>query len=146
MSTFDKPSRFTSATVGVIAIVQLVLGVVFLGFPEQFPELLGLEHAPGWTDWMFAQFGARSLGFAYGMWLVLRDPRRHSSWIPAMIVVQVLDWVGTVLALVEGKVTLAQVTTAPFLPILFVVVLALELRRQAGAPATTPVTARPEAA
>lgn len=131
MYTSNKPSRFTVIVVVMIALVQLVLGVAFIAFPQQFSTLLGLERPPGWTDWIFAMFGARALGFSFGMWLVLRDPSRHSNWIRAMIIVQVIDWVGTMLALAAGKVTLAQVSTAPFLPMLFVVVLALELRRQA---------------
>jgi hypothetical protein len=44
------------------------------------------------------------------------------------------------LALAADKVTLAQVATAPFLPILFVAVLGLELRRQ-RASGRTPVAA-----
>jgi len=132
MSSTDRPSRLTQAVIVLIAVVQLILGLIFLFAPQAFPGLLGLVPAPGWTDWMFAQFAARALAFAYGMGLVLRDARRHADWIRAMIGVQIIDWIGTVMALVAGKVTLAQVATAPFLPILFVLVLALELRRQAS--------------
>lgn len=135
MSQPDKLPAFAVATIALIAVVQLILGIVFIAAPQQFAAVLGLEPAPGWTDWIFSQFGARALGFAFGMWLVLRDPRRHAAWIKAMIAIQALDWIGTVLALAGGKVTLAQVATAPFFPILFIVVLALELRRQARSPA-----------
>ena len=130
MNKADRPSIFTIAVIALIAIVQLILGVAFVLAPQQTAAMLGLAPAPGWTDWMFSQFGARALGFAYGMALVLRDARRHAAWIKAMIVVQAIDWIGVMLALVEGKVTLAQVATAPFLPILFIIVLAIELRRQ----------------
>lgn len=131
MTVVDRLPTVARAIIGLIAVVQVILGLIFILSPRTFPELLGLPAAPGWTDWIFAQFGARALGFAYGMWLVLCQPRAHSGWIKAMIGVQVLDWLGTVLALTAGKVTMAQVATAPILPILFVAVLALELRRQA---------------
>lgn len=130
MSIADKPPTFSRTVIILIALVQLILGIVFIAAPQTFSVQLGLAPAPGWADWMFAQFGARALGFAYGMWLVLLDARKHVAWIKAMIGVQVIDWIGTVLALLSGKVTLAQVATAPFFPVLFVVVLALELRRQ----------------
>ena len=130
MNKADRPSIFTIAVISLIAIVQLILGVAFVLAPQQTGALLGLAPAPAWTDWMFSQFGARTLGFAYGMALVLRDARRHAAWIRAMIVVQAIDWIGVMLALVEGKVTLAQVATAPFFPVLFIIVLAIELRRQ----------------
>ena len=129
--TNEVPLRFTRATIILIIAVQVLLGLVFVAAPQTFPSLLGLEPAPAWTDWIFAQFGARALGFAYGMALALRDLRRHADWLIAMILVQVIDWIATVMALVSGKVGLAQVATAPFFPILFVAVLGLELRRQA---------------
>lgn len=130
MRKTEKPTLFTRAVITVIAVVQLALGIVFILFPGQFARTLGLPEAPGWTEWIFGQFGARSLGFAYGMWLVLRDARRHASWIKAMIAVQAIDWVATALALAAGNVTLANVATAPFLPVLFVIVLVWELHRQ----------------
>ncbi|MDE2578088.1 MAG: hypothetical protein KGL46_04725 [Hyphomicrobiales bacterium] len=126
----EKPSRFTRGTIVLIMIVQVMLGLVFVITPHSFPSMMGLPPAPGWTDWIFAQFGARALGFAYGMFVALRDLRRHAHWLTAMIIVQVIDWIGTALALYAGSVNLAQVSTAPFLPILFIIVLAQELARQ----------------
>jgi hypothetical protein len=133
MNNTGKPSRFTHAVIVLIAMVQVILGMLLIFAPQAFSQLLGLSPAPAWTDWMFAQSGGRALGFAYGMLLVLRDAGRHAAWIRAMIGVQVVDWIATLLALAAGKVTLAQVATAPLLPVLFVIVLGLELRRQANA-------------
>ncbi|MGO9672763.1 MAG: hypothetical protein ACLPSF_01080 [Methylocella sp.] len=79
---------------------------------------------------MFAMLGARALGFAYGMIVALRDIRRNASWLAAMIIVQALDWIATILAVLAGKVTLLQVSTASFLPLLFIAALAAELLRQ----------------
>lgn len=124
---------FYRGVIALIAVVQLVLGIVFVFFPHSFAALLGLVDAPGWTDWIFAQFGARAFGFAYGMYLVFREPQRQVGWIRAMIVVQIIDWIGTMLALAQNKVGLSQLSTAPFLPILFVIVLAAMLRREGGA-------------
>ena len=131
MQTFDRPGTIARGVIVLILIVQLVLGVVFTFAPQAFAHALGLPPAPAWTDWMFAQFGARALGFAYGMRLALRDPRANAGWLRAMVLVQAIDWLGTLAALFAGKVTWLQTSTAPFLPVLFVVVLVLELRRQA---------------
>lgn len=136
MQDTSGPSLFTRATIILIALVQIALGVIFTLSPGMFPAIMGLPAAPAWTDWIFAQFGARALGFAFGMLLALRDTRRYASWIAAMIGVQAIDWIATILAVTAGKVTLAQVTTAAFLPILFIAVLTVELRRQrASSPA-----------
>ena len=37
-----------------------------------------------------------------------------------MIVIQVIDWIATIAYLVAGDVSLRQVTTAAFMPVLFV--------------------------
>jgi hypothetical protein len=131
------PSLFTRATITLIALVQIALGVIFTLSPGMFPAIMGLPAAPAWTDWIFAQFGARALGFAFGMLLALRDTRRYASWIAAMIGVQAIDWIATILAVTAGKVTLAQVSTAALLPILFIAVLGAELRRQRVSSAAT---------
>lgn len=130
MSSTRPTSLLTRITLVVVAIVQIVVGAIFILAPGAFASLLGLTAAPAWTDWIFAMFGARALGFAFGMLVALRDVRRHASWLTAMILVQAIDWAGTLLALSAGKVTLSQVSTAPFLPVLFILVLAAELLGQ----------------
>lgn len=108
------------ATAGVIAIAQFGLGLGYLLAPAAFNGMLGLSTAPAWTAWPFAMLGARFLALGFGMLLVLRDPIANRGWIQAMIVVQALDWAGTIVALVSGSVTLSQVATASFLPVVFV--------------------------
>ncbi|MGO9133547.1 MAG: hypothetical protein ACLP8A_05795 [Methylovirgula sp.] len=135
MQAMRKSSRLTRGTILFIALIQIVLGIIFILSPATFPVLLGLPSAPTWTDWMFGMLGARALGFAYGMIIAQRDLPRHASWLISMIIVQAIDWIATILAVFAGKVTLAQVSTASFLPILFIAVLIGELARQrASAP------------
>ena len=40
-----------------------------------------------------------------------------------MIGIQAVDWIGTIAYLVTGAVTITQVTTAAFLPVVFIVIL-----------------------
>jgi hypothetical protein len=68
---------------------------------------------------------ARFLGFAYGMFVAARAPLENTSWITAMIAVQTIDWIATVSFLARGDLTLQQVTTAAFMPVLFVAGLLL---------------------
>ena len=117
-------------TLGAIGIVQLILGVVFLFMPSQFATVLGLAVIPAWVPWMFAMFGARALGFAYGMFLAMRQPEQHRAWIGSMIVVQAIDWIATIYFVLQGAVTLPQVSGASFLPILFILVLVTRYPRQ----------------
>jgi hypothetical protein len=88
--------------------------------------VLGLgAAAPGWASWLLVMLGARFFGFALGMLLAARDPAAHVGWIDAMILVQVLDWVGTLAFLVAGDIPLPNVASAVVLPVVFVAGLVL---------------------
>jgi len=117
-------------TLGVIAAFQAGFGLLFLFAPAAYPSLVGLDPVPAWAPWMFALFSARALGFAAGMVVAIRDPYRNRSWIAIMIGVQATDWISTVVAVVQGSLTVAQVSTAGFMPILFIVALALTFPRR----------------
>lgn len=106
----------------VIGVVQIVLGVTFL-IPGLFQQIMGLDTAPEWVNWLFAMFGARALGFGFGMFVAARKPAENVSWIQAMIGIQAIDWLTTLAYLATGAVTVAQVTTAAFLPVVFIVIL-----------------------
>lgn len=113
-----KPLRITLVVIGV---VQLFFGVLFLVAPGPAAGLLGLgATAPSWANWLFAMMAARFLGYAYGMFVTARSPQPPRAWIDTMIAVQVVDWVATVGYLAAGELTLRQVSTASFLPVLFV--------------------------
>ena len=115
---------------GAIGVVQVILGIIFLFAPAQFATVLGLAVIPAWVPWMFAMFGARALGFAYGMFLAMRRPEENRAWIGAMIAVQAIDWIATIYFVLQGVVTLPQVSGAAFLPIIFIIVLVTRYPRQ----------------
>ena len=129
--------RALRATLITVGVFQLVFGVVFLAAPRATASLLGLTPAaPAWVNWLLAMMAARFLGYAYGMFIAARDPQRHRAWIDTMIVIQAVDWTATLAYLITGDLTLRQVTTASFMPALFIAAL-LRYRPRRD---TTPVT------
>ncbi len=76
------------------------------------------------------------LGYGLGVIVAARDPQRHQAWINTTLLAQALDWVATVAHLAAGDVGLRNVTTAVFLPVIFIVMLAVfhPRRRTADAP------------
>lgn len=114
--------RVLKITLASIGVVQLALGMILL-IPGGFASVLGLERGPGWVDWQLAMAGARFLGFGAGMLLAARYPRRYAEWIWSMVAIQAIDWIATIGYLVGGAVALSQVTTASFLPLVFIAVL-----------------------
>ena len=125
--------RWLNTTLWLVAIIQFTLGIAFLAAPEQAAQSLGLSAAPGWANWLFGMMAARFLGFGYGMVMAVRHPEQALPWIKAMIAVQAMDWLVTLKYLYLGAVTLAQVSTASFLPVVFVVLLLIGLRRSVQA-------------
>ena len=108
----------------LIGVVQLGLGLAFVLVPNRFATFQGLHPSPpGWVDWLFVMMGGRFLGYGVGMFVAARDPYRNRSWIDTMIAVQALDWIATIGYLVAGDVGLRNVTTAAFLPPLFIAAL-----------------------
>lgn len=126
--------RLLKFTLRFIALVQIVLGIAFLLAPMRSAALLGLSAAPMWTAWLFGMMAARFLGFGYGMIVAARDPVQHRAWIGAMVFIQAIDWLVTLYYLSTGAVTLAQVTTAAFLPAVFIL-LVVSVYPRANAPA-----------
>ncbi len=125
--------RLLATTLWFVAIVQFALGAAFLAMPEQAAHALNLGIAPGWANWLFGMMAARFLGFAFGMAVAARNPAGARSWIVAMIGIQVIDWIVTLKYLALGAVTLVQVNTASFLPVLFVIGLAVAMPRPVAA-------------
>ena len=128
--------RILKTTAAVIAIAQFGLGLGYLLAPAAFNGMLGLTVAPAWTAWPFAMLGARFLALGFGMVLVVRDPFANRGWVQAMIAVQAIDWVGTMVYLLAGTVMLSQVATASFLPVVFIVGLVAGYPRAADRPQT----------
>lgn len=133
--------KLLQITLVVVGLAQIFFGVAFTFAPAQFAGLLGLPVTPPWPYWMFSMFGARCFGFAYGMFLAASDPKSNTPWIKAMIMVQAVDWLGTLYYLANGAVTLAQVSAAAYLPLIFVVLLLIFYPRGQAASAKAPAQA-----
>ncbi len=91
--------------------------------PEASAALLGLALAPGWANWLLGMMAARFMAFCYGMWMAARHPAQARLWIGSIVFVQAVDRLVTVKYLALGAVTLAQVSTASFLPLVFITIL-----------------------
>lgn len=118
-----------------IGVVQLFFGVLFALLPTRAGDLLGLgAPPPGWASWAFVMLGARFLGFALGMFLAARDPVAHTGWIDAMVLVQAIDLIATVVFLVRGDIPMPNVASALILPVLWIAGLLRWHPRRTAAP------------
>lgn len=121
--------RLLRATLIFIAVVQFMLGLLFLLAPREAVHALGLAATPDWTNWLFGQMGVRFIGFGIVMIVAARNIAQATPWIWTMIFIQAVDWIVTLKYLLAGSVTLPQVSTAPFFPLLFIVLLLIAMPR-----------------
>lgn len=118
--------RTLRVSLTIIGLVQLFFGLLFLAVPGLAAVALHLTPAaPAWVNWLFAMMGARFIGYGFGMFVAARAPHERVAWINSMIAIQAVDWLATLGYLVTGTLTLGQVTTAAFLPPLFIAALVL---------------------
>lgn len=123
--------RLLRATLIFIALVQFMLGAAFLLAPQTMEHTLGLSATPDWANWLFGQMGARFIGFGIGMLVAARSFALAAPWIWTMILVQAIDWIVTLKYLLAGSITLPQVSTAPYFPLLFIALLLVAMPRAA---------------
>lgn len=129
--------KLLPATLRFIGVIQFALGAGFALAPEFTAGYLGLSPAPGWANWLLGIMAARFLAFGYGMWWAARNLAQARVWIGSMVFIQAVDWIVTLKYLYLGAVTVAQVSTAAYLPVVFMVVLWLGRPRQGVAQAAT---------
>jgi hypothetical protein len=133
---FHPAARPLRASLIVMGVSQLGFGALFLLTPSTAQHLFGLTpDAPAWAHWLNAMLAARFLGYAVGMFAASREPHRHVTWINTMIVVQLIDWLATLVYLATGELTFRQVSTASFLPLVFITALLWWHPHRGGSPA-----------
>lgn len=129
---------------GIVGAIQVVFGLAYLFMPAQFNQALGFSPVLPWTDYMARIAGARFLALAFGMYLAFRDPRKHITWIQAMIFVQAVDFFAALYATLSGAAAFGQMASAIILPFLWAVLLTVFYPREAAKPHE--VVKAPEAA
>ena len=103
-----------------VGVVQTGLGLTFLLTPKLYPQMVNLATAPDWVSWILVFTSARMIGVGIAMFIAAQDPIKHKLWIQIMVGLQVIDWTGTVFYIALGAVSLMQVSTASFLPLIFI--------------------------
>ena len=107
----------------ITGLFQIIGGLGYLLAPAAVNSIYGLTVSPAGTTYPFLLIGGRFLALGFGSMLVVRDPWANRGWIQAIIAVQALDGIVTVSGTLAGTMALGQGTPAPFMPLLWVVLL-----------------------
>ena len=107
----------------LVGLIQVVFGLGNLLLPHQFNTMFGYSPVPPWTDFASRFAGVRYLALAVGMYLVLRDVRKHISWLKVMIFVQAVDCLASLYAVLVEGVPLSVAGVAIILPATWTILL-----------------------
>lgn len=75
----------------VVGVVQLLLGIAYLFFPQEFLRLMGHSLPAPDIDYPLGMLAARFLAYGAGMFVIARAPDRHAFWITNMAAIQLID-------------------------------------------------------
>jgi hypothetical protein len=91
----------------IVGIVQIILGLAYLFFPQAFLHWMGHSHTAADINYPLGMLAARFLAYGIGMFVIARAPERHSFWINNMILIQLVDLSVGVFYTASGIVTLS---------------------------------------
>jgi hypothetical protein len=75
----------------IVGLVQLILGLAYLFFPQAFLHWLGHSATAADINYPLGMLASRFLAYGLGMFVIARAPERHAFWISNMVLIQVLD-------------------------------------------------------
>jgi hypothetical protein len=115
--------RKLKVLLGVIGVVQIVLGLGFLLAPAVFMETMGFSAPAADNNYMFGMLAARFLAYGLGMFVVARAPEANRFWIQNMIGIQVIDLAVGLFYTATGTVSLVNAVFPMFNATVFIVLL-----------------------
>ena len=110
---------------GLIGVVQLVLGLALLFAPAYFLQWMGLSVPPTDVNYMLGMLSARFLAYGVGMFLIARAPQQNIFWLNNMIVIQGIDLAVGLYYTLTGTLSLAVSAFPMFNATLFIILLLL---------------------
>lgn len=120
---------------GIIGLVQLVLGLALLFAPAYFLQWMGLSVPPSDVNYMLGMLSARFLAYGLGMFLIARAPQQNIFWLNNMIFIQSIDLVVGLYYTLTGTLSLAVSAFPMFNATLFIILLLLWRPKTSANPA-----------
>lgn len=91
----------------IVGVVQIVLGILYLVFPQEFLRALGHSVPMDDINYPFGMLAARFLAYGVGMFVIARAPDKHAFWIKNMVFIQVVDLAVGIFYTATGTVALS---------------------------------------
>ena len=90
----------------LIGAIQIILGAVYLFFPQAFIAWQGLSAIGADIGYPFAMLAGRFIVYGVGMFIIANDPVKNRFWLFGMIAIQLFDLAGGLFYTLSGIVAL----------------------------------------
>lgn len=117
---------------GIIGVVQLVLGLALLLAPAYFLQSMGLSVPPGDVNYMLGMLSARFLAYGLGLFFIARAPQQNIFWLNNMIFIQGIDLAVGLYYTLTGTLSFAVSAFPMFNATLFIILLLLWRPKTSG--------------
>ncbi|HHS83176.1 MAG TPA: hypothetical protein ENJ68_06615 [Devosia sp.] len=91
----------------IVALTQLLLGILTLFVPGPFFQAMGLTPPPPDNQYILGQLAARFLAYGIGMAWLARSPAPSRFWIRNMVLIQAVDFSVGAFYLFTGTIALS---------------------------------------
>lgn len=91
----------------IVGVVQIVLGILYLVFPQAFLRAIGHSVPMDDINYPFGMLAARFLAYGVGMFVIARAPDKHAFWIKNMVFIQMVDLAVGIFYTIKGTVALS---------------------------------------
>lgn len=125
----------TSLLLKLVAVIQLLLGLLYLAAPQWLLAQMGHSAAPPDLLYPLGMLAARFIAYGAGLWIASRAPQRHALWIRLMGVIQLIDLGAGVVATATGTVPLS-LSAFPMVNALWIAALCGWVTRSPSVPRT----------
>jgi hypothetical protein len=107
----------------IVALSQIVLGVLTLFAPGPFFAWMGLTAPPEDNNYMLGMLAARFLAYGIGMGMLARAEKPDRFWILNMMLIQIVDFGVGLFYVATGTIGIAVAAFPMFNAALFIVLL-----------------------
>lgn len=116
----------------IVGVVQIVLGVLYLVFPQEFLHSMGHTLPMDDINYPFGMMAARFLAYGAGMFVIAKAPYEHRFWVINMVFIQIIDLAVGIFYTLNGTISLSLSAFPMFNAMLIASLLWLWRPKQAG--------------
>ena len=95
-------------TLIVFGVVEILFGLIFTFFIQEFGAMLGFDKGPDWVLYVGALLGLTLIPVSVFLIAAARDPLRHINWVKFAIIWSIAGVIAGLYAVIRNYVDFSQ--------------------------------------